>query len=266
MDCLVIGTNIKVRLPNLITTLKSIDSCTKELVNKIVSIDVFKKEQTVFEISNCQELEEYCRENKWRVLMHEKLGMCENILWGLKYIKSKYVLYSEDDVIITSIPTITDIRDNSNLLGRELGFINMTMGGWNKDKKLEIATKINDKTNVFSVNNGIFVHQDEELRNGFFISFPVAIYNSELFQKLLKSTKESQLNIQIEQAMTNEWFRLEYDKKYYKLVYLKNIYEKTQGLLKFKPKTILNVLEGNTHVEHNRSQRQGVLWDYWFHK
>jgi len=263
MDCLVIGTNLKVRLPNLITTLKSIDSCTKELVNKMVSIDAFQQHETQYEISDCKELQDYCQQNRWELLIHSKLGMCDNIMYAVDKITSEYLLYCEDDIILTGIPSITEIKKYSKVEDRELGFINMTIGDWRQYDTTKLAKKINEKANVFSLNNAILVHQPEQdYRGSWFIAFPVAVFNSCIFKEVIKSTKKNQVGIQIEQAMTNEWFRLEYDKKYFKCVYFKDIY---QQYSLFTESNVFRILETNSHVQDNRAQPPGVLLNYCFH-
>lgn len=243
-SCFVLGTTLKHREQKMLETLISIDVNNFNFIDKILSIDDFGEGTSI-------NVEEYCRNNNWEILIDEKKGMVNNQIKALKKIKTEWVLYCEDDVIVEKLPNIEQIK---KLLEKKnnVGIISMTGGGYDSHNNHDEIRKnlIND---IVKVDGDIFWYRDPLLRNDWFFEFPTMIVKTQIFKDCIDTSLKIFKNIQIEQSYTKSYFHLNYHTKYDRYTWSRDFTEKLDYSKNIEY-LLSEICENYIYIKHNRNE------------
>lgn len=195
---------------------------------KILAVDEFNN--LIFPIR----IKKYFEDKGWKVLVDRHKSRTKSMLHGIDEMKSNYIFYSEDDVLI-DIPDKQLILNtlNHNIENRECGMLSLNLGGTkstvaNMGGSLSnIGSKNGDldyaKENILFQNDESFSFQRlESMRNPWFYEFPGLFMPKELMKETIEKSKEQFKGMQIEMALTQAWFHYGFDKKYFKASIAKN--------------------------------------------
>lgn len=218
-DLLVITTTDYSKQNTALQTIKSIDKQNFPFKNKIISIDDFG-------IPLFSELSDYLTQNNWVCKLHERVGMCENILIGLEECESDWVLYSEDDVIVNSLPNINDFEKIQNKLDKKLGVLSLLSSrgtGFLNDRFSTFKDEIcNVKNYVIDDNFNAWV-RNEKTVDDYFIEFPITFMETNLMKQLFETANNNFQGYQIEQGLTKSFVEGGFINDYVKVNYLKPV-------------------------------------------
>lgn len=221
ISCLMITTNIKNRLHLLDKTIKSVqNACNFDLMQKILSIDVFENEKELY----------YFTKYKWKIIhgvCAGKRGIAENQIRGTSLISSNYVFYSEDDILINKIPELDTLKKIESYVfpdGKKIGYICYNTHIYEFPLKAPETHReyINDKNNYISINGDLFLRKSILIKDEYFLNFPAAIIKTELFRKMQEHIKNNYSGKGIETFFSKSWFDLKFDEEYEVLIYVKN--------------------------------------------
>jgi len=218
-DLLVITTTDYEKQKMVLNAIKSIDNQNFPFINKIMSIDNFGNSLT-------PELLEYLNTNNWKYILHDRVGMCENILIGLKYCNSEWLLYSEDDVIVNGLPSIQDFEILNLKSPKKLGIVSLLSSrgsGFLTDRFDTFKREVCDINNYINGKNFSAWIRNENTIDDYFIEFPITFINRELFQNLFEYANNHLEGFQIEQGLTRAFVDGGFKNDYTKVNYLKPV-------------------------------------------
>ena len=215
MDCVLIGTNLKKRFENLKKCSIQLDKYNFK--NKNLSLDFFE-ENTADDFS-------FFEKNGWNVIKHERKGIFGNLEEGIQNLRSEWVFYCEDDVIVEKIPSDDEMKiiDSLKSANRTAGYISLMFGGIEEGRNVREVNEYFKSPKSYkqtSTDSQIFLNQ-EKFKNDFFISFPVAIFKIKVLKELIEYIKLYKKNVQVEQAFTQAWFETGIHERYLNLCYTK---------------------------------------------
>ena len=209
-------------------------------------------------------VKKYFEDKGWKVLVDRHKSRTKSMLHGIDEMKSDYIFYSEDDVLI-DIPDKQLILDtlNHNIDDRKCGMLSLNLGGTtstiaNMGGSLSnVGTKNGDldyaKENTLFQNDESFSFKRlESMRNAWFYEFPGLFMLKDLMKETIEKSKEQFKGMQIEMALTQAWFHYDFDKTYFKASSARNnFYE----ILSKNPLEVSNVCR---HLE-NLDKTQGAF-------
>ncbi len=226
VSCLMITTTTPSRLHLLDNTINSIEQCNIDFIDsKTLSVDVMPKYP--IDISYFKKFEKL----GWNLAIGAcsgHRGMLNNIIRGLQNINtSDYIYYCEDDVIITRLPKKSSFEiftNNKTKNNKNIGYACFNTHILSLDKEIIPARLnfINDLKNYQKFGDELFLIKDENiLRDEYFLNFPSAIVNSNLFIELINYSKNKCKGIGIEPGLTQSWFDLKFNEQFDVATYVK---------------------------------------------
>ena len=224
IDCCMITTNLKSRLPLMQNCVDSLEKHQDKFNQKIMSVDIFP-DGGVF-------MDWYTKFQKtgWKVLSKKvapKGSIILNQRNAVSNASADIVLYTEDDIVINSIPKLTTIHKlfNEELVnGRRAGFICFNNHVWRKfnENPKHIIDFIHDLSNYIVVDGDVFLIKNVKIRDKYYLNFPAAITTKNLFLELQDYAFVKKIGYSGEQAITESWFETGKDKEYQVLISLKH--------------------------------------------
>lgn len=243
-SCFVLATTLRHREEKTLETLISIDSNNFFFVDKILSIDDFGEGISI-------DVEDYCKSNNWVILIDKGRGMVYNQIKALNKIKTEWVLYCEDDVIVEKLPNIEQIKkllkENSRV-----GIISMTGGGYNSHDNHD-KIRENIKKDIIRVDDDIFWYRDPSLRNEWFFEFPTMIVKTKIFKDCIDTSLKNFTNIQIEQSYTQSYFHLNYHIEYDRYTWSRD-FTKSLNYDKNIEYLLSEICANFIYIKHNRNE------------
>ena len=254
-DLLVITTTDVEKQKLALQVIKSVDGCNFPFTKKIISIDDFGNPLD-------WELKNYLHNNGWTYDLHSRLGMCENVLKGLTYCDSDWVLYSEDDVLVNKLPSIEDFDLIKNSVDLELGIVSLLSsrgtGFMSKDKWDLMKKNISSKENYINGNDYSAWVRTEDTIDDFFIEFPITFINRKLFLDLFEYANNNLSGYQIEQGLTKAFVMGGFKDKFKKVNYLKPVDVSAYTLLNYWD-IMEYVTKNNLFIFNKDNNRQNNL-------
>jgi len=254
IDCIVVGTTIVSRKRNLLEALESIDNKapTNLLSHRLISIDDFGEGVT-------EQDKEAFKKYKFDYFVEKRRGMVVSLRQALDKVSSEWVLYCEDDLTLRWLPTMEDFTKALavDFGDRTCGILGLNVGGYSPQHLLEIDKVFNDRTQYTMLSNEwCAMKRHEQYRNNFFIDFPATFMRTDLLKMCIDKCVEDSHGREIEHGITQAWFDLELDKKFFKLSLLKypwsedetlhmnwDVYTSTLQTIIYKPK--IQILGGH---------------------
>ena len=188
ISCLVCPTNSAHRVDLLDNCINSIESQGIVFAQKVISVDLFRPGENKYDPSiTVNDLDFYkAKYPGWTVIGGDVVSprsMADNQIRGLAEIKSDYVFYSDDDVVIKKIPSQATLQE---LWNRNVGWINYaphTCVIFDHPPP-HVADYVNNVSNYLSINDDFFMRKDITIWDSYLLHFPVAIANTEIITKL----------------------------------------------------------------------------------
>lgn len=188
--------------------------------NKIIGIDV---------------IDNYTLDNKTENLLsnlnfiidiHDGQGMVRNLGSVIDSLKSEWILYCEDDVILDDFPNIDKLLEYSKLnFSGEIGIIDFLPANgvmWNQNTGISFKHnfmnsdyhKIMDEYHLFE--------RDIESYDMYYINFPIILIRKDIFVSCYYYALDNCKNSQIERGMSFAYYAMGYQKIYKKIHIWKN--------------------------------------------
>lgn len=224
IGCLMITTNHPDRFEMTLQAMDSVNKCSHDLDQKILSIDLLPEmssTQSEYEMSLISAAERW----GWQVVIGECTGqraMVNNICRGLKLVHTDRLFYCEDHVIIQRIPSEEDLDYASRHFGigwvcynthvHQENLLNVSGFVERPGREARLAF-VNDLANWSRTFRGEeFFRKDAPIQDEYYLNFPAVITYTELFTKLLLHGIKEYHGIGIEQGFTKAWFDTKFNR------------------------------------------------------
>lgn len=246
LDLLLITTNIENRLPLLDNTVQSIERNGREFTRKVMSIDMFPGGKPVSYFDRYKKL-------GWTIVSGESVpvrGMVENQRRGLEHIKSDFVFYCEDDIVINKVPSL----DSLHRIKERLGFIcyNTHIAVNTQQATIDRINFVKQDLNYIVASDDVFLVKKPLLRDPYYLNFPAAIIRTKAFKGIHAIMDTELRGLGVEPAMTEGWFILGFDKNLDTFVYVdaKILEEKPTNLEDFHTFAQMNFFNNDVSLRH----------------
>lgn len=242
-SCLIIGTTLSHRVDKLIETMISIDKENFDFESKFLSIDDFGENLS-------DKIKTYSNNNNWSIIVGEKKGMVNNQIRGLNNIKTEWVLYCEDDVLVEKLPSNEQLKKLHDKIN-DVGIVSLTGGGYRPDKEV-LDNIVNPDNHVIVGNDETFWFRDPKHNNGWFFEFPILFVKTDIFNNCINESLNNFKGIQIEQSYTKSYFNLGYHEKYKRYSWVKNL-NNHLDFNKSVPNLLTDICSDLIYIKHNRN-------------
>lgn len=208
--CVIFGICPPQRINWLCQNIEHLDKQNFPFKQKILMIDEFNGH--TFD----SELKKKFESTGWHVEVCQYKSRVKTFLRFFELNKSEIVYYNEDDVLST-MPNPDDVLRvfNTTVDNRQCGMLSLTLGGANIDPTKFYFADILEYKNKSILKNDtytVFV-RNEQFRNLYFFEFPGLFVKADILHECLKHGTPG---AQIEMGLTEAYFRLQYNVKYFK--------------------------------------------------
>jgi hypothetical protein len=217
-DALILAICHPKKLSMLLSVIPSIDKSKDHFDKRILAVDEFGG----MEFPN--DLVPGIKSKGWDVLIDNHHSRIKSMLHGVESSESDWIFYSEDDILINlpdsfNFGFLQNIKDDE----REMGMLSLTFGGTVHDlgggNMGDMAFV--DQNTIHEDDDAVCFIRIEDMKDSWFFEFPGLFVRKDILQQVLKTATEKWPTSQIEIALTNAWFDLGMEEKYYKASYLK---------------------------------------------
>lgn len=220
ISCVVLSTSKKYRQPHCLNTLVSIDRNNRGLFcEKIVSIDLVPGNEIH------QDLLVYIKSHDWKLISKPLRKSMEAQLDLINEACGDWIFYSEDDVILTKIPSRDEWEwiTTQRFDGKVPGMIAYMHGGYNWNLKLDITKQVSNKNNYkIKHPDCVLWYRDYSLGDDFFWEFPVTMVRRNIFKEANIYAGGKYKGVHSETALTYAWNELNIDNFFYKATWMKD--------------------------------------------
>jgi hypothetical protein len=160
----------------------------------------------------------------WTVKKVQNHSRTKTMLECLEYIKSDWVFYSEDDIVIDLYPEFDfdkikfEMHDDGYYGPRALGMLSLSFGGTIHDlAKGDLGDLEHYKKNtVYRDGKSVCFARIDQMRDSWFFEFPTIFIRKEILQTCLEHAHAFYSGLQIEMSLTKAWFGTEIESRFEK--------------------------------------------------
>ena len=181
---------------------------------KLVALDEFRGNVAT------EEIKQFLTKNGWEYIIFRYHSRSKTMQEVLKQIQEEYVFYIEDDVLLDLPPKqevmgLFDIKIGE----RMCGYVSPLIGGgqYCSTQKIWGDVAFIEENSIFKSNNMLAFRRLEEYRTNYFITFPCALFKTDILRNCVNTAIQRFKGCQIEEAITHAYFLDEMDKDYYKV-------------------------------------------------
>ncbi|MEO6508401.1 MAG: hypothetical protein ABIO02_00455 [Patescibacteria group bacterium] len=217
-----ITTNLESRTSLMLNTVDSLKKHEDYFNQKIMSVDIFYQGLALGWYNKFEK-------EGWNILSKNVSARASMILNQRNVVSnatSEIVLYTEDDILINTLPKLSTINRlfNEKLVnGKRTGFICFNNHVWSKfnQNPKHIINFIHDLDNYITVDGDVFLIKNEVIKDKYYLNFPASLTTKKLFLELEDYAFINKVGWAIEHALTSVWFETKKDLEYEVLISLK---------------------------------------------